>query len=181
MPAWRSCGRGLLGWASRLGMAEWSMGGINGEAWGKGIVKARVGVKGGIFPPVPKTVSTSPLWARPTWLRQIQNETDERQKRQANKIIHVEKIIISPDWFFPQGKKPCHLVKRKTNCIYFVLGSLAQILAISPPQYRCDSLESKQQYSYVSPCLLSFGCGCGCFGLIFNHCLCQPSLCPCPE
>lgn len=159
------------------------------EAWaaqtegnGQGTVKASVGEKGGIFPQCQRLFllhhsQQVPLdWGK-FKMKQMKHKRDKDYNCICQKKPHYLPLVL------PSGKeKPWHLVERKTKCIYLVWGSLAQILDLSPPRYHCDSFESEWHYFLsVSVFALSFCCGCGCFRLIFNRWLCQPSLSPCPE
>lgn len=151
---WRTCrnwreGRVTYGWPKPRGMAE--------------AVKARAGMRWMSPPSAKDCFSAPPLLVSPSWPRQIQNETDESQKRQSHIIIHVktEKPKKTEPYLPPvrppSKEKSWLLEERKTNCIYLVLGSLAQILDLSPSRYHCDSYESKQHYFLsVSVFVLSF-------------------------
>lgn len=157
------------------------MGGPNRGEWLR--LSKRELAWGGSPPSAKDCFSAPPLLVSPSWPRQIQNETDESQKRQSHIIIHVKtekpkkpNLIYLPPVRPPSKEKSWLLEERKTNCIYLVLGSLAQILDLSPSRYHCDSFESKQHY-FLSVSVFSLF-------LLWSHCLIvgyQPSLSPCPE
>lgn len=151
---WRTCrnwreGRVKYGWPKPRGMAE--------------AVKARVGMRW-ISPPqcqrlffCSAVASEPPLTeANSKWNRWITKETESYNYTCKNRKTQKTEPYLPPVRP-PSKKKSWLLEERKTNCIYLVLGSLAQILDLSPSRYHCDSFESKQHYFLSVPVfVLSF-------------------------